>query len=89
MSRELTIGARMRRSALGSEAIYEIIEAGGDIVTAAVVSAPGLPAGMEVRLSARDARAMEPLAARPSPQRAPSARTRRAALARRRRFSAP
>jgi hypothetical protein len=89
MPHELTIGSLMRHSALGSEAIYEIIEAGEDIVTAAVVSVPGLPSGMEVRLSARDARAMEHLVGAPQPQRAQARRTRRATPARRRRFSAP
>jgi hypothetical protein len=90
MSRNPPIGAFMRHSALGSEAVYEVIDAGEGIVTAAVVSAPGLPAGTEVRLTARDARAMEHFAALPKPRRTPSARTRRsAAPARQRRFSAP
>ncbi|HLW96803.1 MAG TPA: hypothetical protein VKS25_15610 [Solirubrobacteraceae bacterium] len=90
MSRNPPIGAFMRHSALGSEAVYEVIAAGGDIVTATVVSAPGLPAGMEVRLTARDARAMEHFAPPPKARSTPSARTRRiAAPARQRRFSAP
>ena len=90
MSRNPPIGAFMRHSALGSEAVYEVLEAGEDILTAAVVSAPGLAAGMEIRLTARDARAMEHLAALPRPERAASVRgRRRAAPARERRFSAP
>ncbi|HEY5390077.1 MAG TPA: hypothetical protein VIJ83_05930 [Solirubrobacteraceae bacterium] len=90
MSRNPPIGAFMRHSVLGSEAVYEVLEAGEDIVTAAVVSAPGLPAGMEIRLTARDARAMEHFAVLPKPRRTPAARSRRgAAPARQRRYSAP
>jgi len=64
----------MHHRALGSEAVYEVIDAREDIVTAAVVSAPGLPVGMEIRLTARDARAMEHFT---QPNRAAAARSRR------------
>jgi hypothetical protein len=71
------IGALIRHSALGSEAVYEVIEAGKDIVTAAVVSAPGLPVGMEIHLTARDARAMQHFK---QPLRPAAARARRRAV---------
>ncbi len=44
---------------LGSEAVYEVVEEGEEIVTAEVVSAPGLPRGKRVALLAQAARAME------------------------------
>jgi hypothetical protein len=49
----------LRQELLGSEAIYEVVEEGDEIVTAKVVSAPGLPRGMRVDLLARAARQME------------------------------
>jgi hypothetical protein len=49
----------VRQCRLGSEAVYEIVEVSGDIVTADVVSAPGLEAGQRVRLMAKAVRAME------------------------------
>jgi hypothetical protein len=51
----------LRHTCLGSEAIYEVLEEDGETVTAAVVRAPGLAAGMRVRLMARAAQAMEQL----------------------------
>jgi hypothetical protein len=49
----------VRRRALGTEAVYEIVEEGPELVTVEVVVAPGLAAGTRVRLLASAARAME------------------------------
>jgi hypothetical protein len=49
----------LRQELLGSEALYEVVEEGDEIVTAEVVSVPGLPRGMRVDLLARAARQME------------------------------
>ena len=49
----------LRHAMLGTEAVYEVLEEDAGIVTAQVVSAPGLEPGMRVRLTARAARAME------------------------------
>ena len=49
----------LRQELLGSEAIYEILEEDDEVVTAEVVSAPGLPRGTRVRLLAKAIRAME------------------------------
>ncbi len=49
----------LRQELLGSEAVYEIVGQDGDVVTAEVVRAPGLPCGTRVRLLADAARAME------------------------------
>jgi hypothetical protein len=51
----------LRHTCLGTEAIYEVVEEDGETVTAEVVRAPGLTAGMRVRLMARAAWAMERL----------------------------
>jgi hypothetical protein len=68
----------LRQELLGSEAVYEVIEEGDEIVTAEVVSVPGLPRGMRVELLAKAAAGMErsdlpqPLAAAPqAPAEAP------------------
>ena len=49
----------VRRCALGSEALYEIVAQDGELVTAAVLSAPGLARGTRLRLLAREVDAME------------------------------
>ena len=49
----------VRRSALGTEAVYELIEEGRELVTAEVVTAPGLAPGTRVRLLASAVRAMD------------------------------
>jgi hypothetical protein len=49
----------LRQELLGSEAVYEILEEDDELVTAEVVSAPGLPRGTRVRLLAKAVRAME------------------------------
>ena len=51
----------VRHSALGTQALYEIVEERGALVTAAVLQAPGLEPGTQVSLLASDARAMERL----------------------------
>ncbi|MGD0980740.1 MAG: hypothetical protein ABR946_04585 [Solirubrobacteraceae bacterium] len=51
----------LRHTCLGSEAVYEVLEENDETVTAAVVRAPGLAAGMRVRLMARAVQAMERL----------------------------
>jgi hypothetical protein len=49
----------VRQELLGSEAVYEIVEVAGDVVTAEVVHAPGLPRGKRVVLATSAALAME------------------------------
>ena len=49
----------VRQRALGTEAVYELLGESGEVVTARVVSAPGLPPGMQLRLMAAAVRAME------------------------------
>jgi hypothetical protein len=49
----------LRQELLGSEAVYEVIEEGDEIVTAKVVSVPGLPSGMCVELLAEAASQMQ------------------------------
>jgi hypothetical protein len=56
----------LRQELLGSEAVYEVIEEGDEIVTAEVVSVPGLPRGMRVELLAKAAAGME-RSGRPQP----------------------
>lgn len=51
---ELVVGQMRRKRMLGTEATYRVITVADAHVTVEVVSAPGLPAGMELRL-ARDA----------------------------------
>jgi len=51
----------LRHTCLGTEAVYEVLEEHGETVTAAVVRAPGLAAGMRVRLMAHAVQAMERL----------------------------
>jgi hypothetical protein len=53
-------GRYVRRAALGSAAVYEILDDdGGDVITAEVIEAPGLPRGTTVRLLATATRAMQ------------------------------
>lgn len=64
----------LRHRALGTEAVYRVIAAEGELVEVEVVRAPGLEAGTRLRLTQRDARAMEQIstdaqAARPAPDR--------------------
>lgn len=63
MAPDPSIGPRrfLRQTVLGSEALYEVLDAHGEIVVARVIRAPGLQRGMEVRLLARAAHAMEQL----------------------------
>jgi len=49
----------VRHSALGTEAVYEIVEESRELVTAEVLVAPGLAPGTRVRMLASAARAME------------------------------
>ena len=49
----------LRRRALGSEAVYRVLDDEGDVVLVEVVEAPGLQPGTRIRLAAADARAME------------------------------
>jgi hypothetical protein len=56
----------VRRAALGSEALYALLEEGGEVVTAEVISAPGLAAGSRIRLMASAVAAMERLPAAPA-----------------------
>ncbi|MBV9467234.1 MAG: hypothetical protein JO206_15445 [Solirubrobacterales bacterium] len=58
-------GRLVRRVALGTEAIYRVIEASRDTVEVEVVRAPGLPAGRRLKLAARDVRAMQVLESGP------------------------
>ncbi len=53
-------GRFLRNTVLGSTAVYEVIAADGDLVTAEVVRAPGLLPGARVRLLADAVRAMAP-----------------------------
>lgn len=55
------VGQRWQHSRLGSKAVYRIVQVDGDLVTAAVESAPGLKAGSTVRLTASAVRRMERL----------------------------
>ena len=52
-------GCYLRHRALGTDAVYEVLSEDAGIVTAEVLSAPGLVAGTRVRLLARAAAAME------------------------------
>jgi hypothetical protein len=54
-----TRGHFVRRQALGSVAIYEIVDEGSELVTAEVVAAPGLEPGTRVRMLASAVRAMD------------------------------
>lgn len=49
----------VRHSALGTEALYEIVEESRELVTAEVVVAPGLAPGTRVRMLASAAREMD------------------------------
>ena len=49
----------VKQTLLGSEAVYEILDERAGLVTAEVVSAPGLTPGMRLRLMASAAAAME------------------------------
>ena len=51
----------MRNRVLGTEALYELLDAEGELVTAEVLEAPGLAAGTRLRLLASATRAMEQL----------------------------
>lgn len=62
LRRERPRGARprfVRHSALGTEALYEIVEETRELVTAEVVAAPGLEPGTRVRMLASAAGAMD------------------------------
>jgi hypothetical protein len=48
----------LRQELLGSEAVYEVLDEDDELVTAEVVSVPGLPRGMRVRILAKAAQAM-------------------------------
>jgi hypothetical protein len=48
----------VRQSLLGTDATYRIVDAGLEIVTAEVIDAPGLTAGMRVSFVADAVRAM-------------------------------
>jgi hypothetical protein len=52
-------GRFVRHRALGREAVYEVLEESGELVTVAVVDAPGLLPGTVVNLTATAVRAME------------------------------
>lgn len=49
----------VRREALGSEAVYEILAIGEETATAEVVRAPGLQSGTRIQLRAAVARRMQ------------------------------
>ena len=51
----------LRQRLLGSEASYRVLDESDGVVTAEVLSAPGLPAGMRIRLMADALRSMERL----------------------------
>jgi len=57
----------IRHTLFGSEAVYRVLERAGGIVTTEVVSAPGLAAGMRVRLLADAVERMERADSRHSP----------------------
>jgi hypothetical protein len=63
----------VRHCRLGTEAVYEIVEVNGNLVTAEVVSAPGLQPGQRIRLMAKAIRAMERVE-RPEPSGAVASR---------------
>jgi len=65
-------GGLLCRRALGTEAVYRVIATEGDCVEVEVVRAPGLEAGARIRLTQRDARAMEPLTEEPQAARSPA-----------------
>ena len=48
--RVLSEGTLIRRSLLGSDAMYRVVRADGDVVEVEVVRAPGLEAGTRLRL---------------------------------------
>lgn len=54
-------GCLVRRRALGTEAVYRVVELSGGVATVTVVRAPGLDAGVRLRLARRDVEAMEPV----------------------------
>jgi hypothetical protein len=62
----------VRQRLLGSEAVYEILDERAGLVTAEVVSAPGLAPGMRLRLMASAAGAMERCEAPRQPALAPA-----------------
>ena len=51
----------VRNRMLGTEALYELLDERGELVTAEVLDAPGLAPGTRVRLLASATRAMEPI----------------------------
>jgi hypothetical protein len=69
----------LRQELLGTEAVYEVLGEDGDLLTAEVVSAPGLEAGTRVCLHARAARRMERSDPSRGPERPPAAATPRPA----------
>jgi hypothetical protein len=48
----------LRRTVLGEEAVYRVIEVSGDLVVVEVVSAPGLPTGTVLRVTQASVAAM-------------------------------
>ena len=72
----LPVGRILRRQALGTVAMYRVVQDGGETVTVEVVEAPGLPAGFLMRLDAADAQAMETIH-EPAAAREPGAAPRR------------
>jgi hypothetical protein len=61
-SAAITPGSYWRHTALGSDAIYRVVDVSGEHVTVAVCEAPGLQAGMEFRLTRAAVAAMTPVA---------------------------
>ena len=51
----------VRNRMLGTEALYELLEDHGELVTAEVLQAPGLAPGTRLRLLASATSAMEPI----------------------------
>jgi hypothetical protein len=72
----------LRHRSLGSEAVYEVLDEADGVLTAAVISAPGLQPGMQIRMMASAARAMTPLGLAADPTRSASRFDRAAAATR-------
>jgi hypothetical protein len=48
---EVEVGSVWRYELLGSVAVYEVVEERGDVVVVAVREAPGLSAGVQLRMT--------------------------------------